>query len=369
MLNAAEEVVASPHVRRGTETAIMIVDHRLVAATKSQYCSSINRLAEWLKERYPENVTETTEVILPLSEAILLEYMGEITFHRTKKNADGSDMFVSNSTINSFRSALTDYYKQRRVQMDPATLLSLSDFTHGYRRKIGKLKQSGEMSLIEGKQPVTFDGYRFLAANAVKSTKDFKSSIFAHLYLLLCWNLMARSASVGAIMYAHISWVGDALQITIPTHKGDQEGANTYPRNLYANPLTPSICPVLSLAVYVFSQSFTRSGAHQSLFSENENNENRFGKWLALTIKNQASNLAIFGIMLIKIGTHSFRKGVASFLASCPDGPGAISIFLRAGWTLGAVQSRYLFAGQGGKSLIISYSAQSTHHSLFHFFI
>ena len=65
----------------------MIVDHRLVAATISHYCSSISRLAEWLQERYP------------LSEAILLEYMGEITFHRTKKNDDGSDMFVSNSTI------------------------------------------------------------------------------------------------------------------------------------------------------------------------------------------------------------------------------------------------------------------------------
>ena len=64
--------------------------------------------------------------------------------------------------------------------------------------------------------------------------------------------------------------------------------------------------------------------------------------------------------MLIKIGTHSFRKGVASFLASCPDGPGAISIFLRAGWTLGAVQSRYLFAGQGGKSPVISYYAHTT---------
>ena len=100
---------------------------------------------------------------------------------------------------------------------------------------------------------------------------------------------MARSASVGAIMYAHISWVGDALQITIPAHKGDQEGANTYPKNMYANPLTPYICSALSLAVYVFSQSFTRSWAHQSLFCENENNENRFGRLLAVTIKNPAS--------------------------------------------------------------------------------
>ena len=86
MLDAAEEVVTSPIVRRGTETAIMIVDHRLVAATKSQYCSSINRLAEWLKERYPENVTETTEVILPLSEAILLGSMESDFSHVLKKN-------------------------------------------------------------------------------------------------------------------------------------------------------------------------------------------------------------------------------------------------------------------------------------------
>ena len=53
---------------------------------------------------------------------------------------------------------------------------------------------------------------------------------------------MARSASVGAIMYAHISWVGGALQITIPAHKGDQEGANTYPKNMYANPYIYMFC-------------------------------------------------------------------------------------------------------------------------------
>ena len=79
------------------------------------------------------------------------------------------------------------------------------------------------MSLVEGKQPVTFDGYRFLALNAIQARKDFSSSIFAQLFLLTCWNLMARSVFVGSIMFAHMSWVGDALQITIPLHKGDQD--------------------------------------------------------------------------------------------------------------------------------------------------
>ena len=226
---------------------------------------------------------------------------------------------------------------------------SVEDFLGGYKRKIGQLQLSGVMSLVEGKQPVTFDGYRFLALNAVQARKDFSSSIFAHLFLLICWNLMARSVSVGSIMYAHMSWAGDALQITIPVHKGDQEGNNSYPRNVYANPLDPTICPILSLAVYVFCKSFMRTGARMTLFNDNENNENRFSKWLGSTCKDQENNLVSFGIMIMKIGTHSFRKGVASFLASCPDGPNAISIFLRAGWSLGAVQSRYIFAGQGGK--------------------
>ena len=89
---------------------------------------------------------------------------------------------------------------------------SVEDFLGGYKRKIGQLKLSGVMSLVEGKQPVTFDGYRFLALNAIQARKDFSSSIFAQLFLLTCWNLMARSIFVGSIMFAHMLWVGDALR-------------------------------------------------------------------------------------------------------------------------------------------------------------
>ena len=52
---------------------------------------------------------------------------------------------------------------------------------------------------------MTFDGYRFLAMNAVKARKDFTSSIFAHLFLLICWNLMARSVAVGSLLSLNIN--------------------------------------------------------------------------------------------------------------------------------------------------------------------
>jgi hypothetical protein len=54
------------------------------------------------------------------------------------------------------------------------------------------------------------------------------------------------------------------------------------------------------------------------------------------------------GIDTSMIGSHSFRKGIASFLSGTPGGSTAISIYLRAGWSLGPVQSRYVLEGEGG---------------------
>lgn len=53
----------------------------------------------------------------------------------------------------------------------------------------------------------------------------------------------------------------------------------------------------------------------------------------------------------MEIGTHSFRKGIASFLSCLTGGPSAIAIYLRAGWSLGAVTARYIFEGGGGDQL------------------
>lgn len=75
--------------------------------------------------------------------------------------------------------------------------------------------------------------------------------------------------------------------------------------------------------------------------------EGRFSKWLTSAIESVA-HLAIAGLIAFEIGTNSFRKGVATYVAGSPAGPSAISIYLRAGWSLGAVTSRYIFAGQGG---------------------
>jgi hypothetical protein len=39
------------------------------------------------------------------------------------------------------------------------------------------------MALIEGKQPMSFKGFKFLATKALKQKTDLNLAIFSHLYL------------------------------------------------------------------------------------------------------------------------------------------------------------------------------------------
>jgi hypothetical protein len=46
--------------------------------------------------------------------------------------------------------------------------------------------------------------------------------------------------------------------------------------------------------------------------------------------------------------THSFRKGIATYCSGFIGGPSVIAIILRAGWSLGQVQDRYITYSDGG---------------------
>jgi hypothetical protein len=111
----------------------------------------------------------------------------------------------------------------------------------------------------------------------------------------------------------------------------------------------PEICPILTLAVYVFAKGMQRDGSNM-LFGENS--EKRFSQWLHNVCSSNEQEILNMGVYISEIGTHSFRKGVSTYLGSQPGGPSPISVFLRAGWSLGRVQSRYIFENEGGDQFV-----------------
>ena len=83
------------------------------------------------------------------------------------------------------------------------------------------------------------------------------------------------------------------------------------------------------------------------------NQEARFGAWLHQLFRNLSEDeLLQVGMHGDDAGTHSIRKGVSTFVSTCPGGPPITSVFLRAGWSLGNVAQRYLHEGQGGDQFV-----------------
>ena len=83
-----------------------------------------------------------------------------------------------------------------------------------------------------------------------------------------------------------------------------------------------------------------------------------FSKWLSAAL----SEVDLLGASENDFGTHSFRKGIASYCAGMLDGPPVVSIFLRAGWSLGQVQDRYFHYVPGGDQLIARLACGLNYH-------
>ena len=51
-----------------------------------------------------------------------------------------------------------------------------------YERLVAELKQNGEMSMKEGKSPLSFEGYRFIAKTAISQPRDYMLGSFRKMY-------------------------------------------------------------------------------------------------------------------------------------------------------------------------------------------
>lgn len=161
-------------------------------------------------------------------------------------------------------------------------------------------------------------------------------SRFLHLFLLLCWNLIARSDTTGHLRFEFISWDTDHMSIKVPKTKADQTGEAGFPKSVFANPETASLCPFTALGIHIFTNMCPTNGRifQASIFK-------------AIGPAFRALLQVVLPSLLPDLdpedhGTHSFRKGAATFGSGFPGGPNLIAIVLRANWSIGAVKDRYV---------------------------
>jgi hypothetical protein len=310
-------------------------------ATKALYASKMATMKAWFRA-HPElgAITADGELVVPVSKDSLIAFLGAVTDYEEAAggSADSSagqkrKKPLALSTVQGYGSALKAYLNEQGCKLSADVEIELSRFVGGYKRATAQYKKEGILEPTEGKDHLTLMGYRLLCQKFLKlhpttrgasdgSSQEpegqWYAGIFAHAFLCLMWNLIDRSVTVADILLEHISWQDDSLVVTIPMHKGDQEGSRCNSKHVYANPTQPEICPILALALHAFTHSQNKSA---QLF-EGTFQETRFSHLFQklLTVLNEEDK-RVLGAVSGNFGTHSSRKGAPSYALSLVDGP------------------------------------------------
>ena len=145
----------------------------------------------------------------------------------------------------------------------------------------------------------------------------------------------------------HLEWQDDSFRVFFGSMKNDTCGTDSnQARHIFANPVEPVMCPVLSLALY-----FLAFGVALPKANETEDNVplfpgasqyNRYTKQLKKVLKDNHDEVTKIGIVPKYVCTHSFRKGATTYASigstACPS---SASIQIRGGWSMGQIQNRY----------------------------
>mmetsp|Transcript_10732 Transcript_10732/g.9666 ORF Transcript_10732/g.9666 Transcript_10732/m.9666 type:complete len:273 (+) Transcript_10732:48-866(+) len=232
-------------------TAKDVADARIVNSTKVTYKSKLNQFYIWLKSNnHHDYIIESTKTInIPIPDDIILSFMGDIKTHSNGK-------FKVSSTIGGYWNSIESLHMSASVPISNTLLVEKKKFNAGMKRLIANDKQSGLMSNTEGKSPLDFTAYKLLAMKTLNIQRSYEStSPFSHLYLVLQWNIMKRSASVADCNFNNILWSDDCLIVKIFKEKNNQDGDKNkcIDIHVYANPTCPAICPVLALGLHVLT--------------------------------------------------------------------------------------------------------------------
>ena len=184
---------------------------------------------------------------------IILETVDFTTFSHyvtTRKAKNGN--LLSKSAYGGIHSYIMYLHKITGHDIPHDFTRFINQFNRGMKRKVTEEKMSLGRSLEEGKKGMSFEVYKLMCSKFIEM--DTEDAVFAHLFLILQWNLMARSSNMTKLQIGHIEWRNDCLVFFFGKTKNDQIGGKSdSPWHVYSNPFEPCICPVLALAKYIFS--------------------------------------------------------------------------------------------------------------------
>ena len=139
----------------------------------------------------------------------------------------------------------------------------IEKFLESYKKETVIAKQEGNVAEKDADQ-IPFALYQLIGKWAVEM-----GNAFTWAFMLCQWNCMARSASTDPLGIHNLSPGTDSFKITYDNSKTDGSGERVSPKNIYANPFAPHICPATALGIWLCIRNETFKAENDSIFLEN----------------------------------------------------------------------------------------------------
>jgi len=338
-----------------------VMGKHLSVGSKKNYNSCIGKM----KDRLTEEETATYLnaegwLVRPLHHETAARILHECQLRNIE---EGSDDMKSQSTASQYSSAmkywhkessrLRDFTRDEPIVISPDLVSYLATYATGRRRITADSRAIGEETeASEGRLPIDFSEYKSFARCALAFGVNPRDARLYHGYLILCWNLIARSSTVADLLWNNIGCLNDCITVLYEKGKTNQDGLNKVPWHIYANPDDPLICAVLALGLKLCTETDAFGDIPFKVFPASSS-DTSFSSWMKFTAEALYKDPEVLlGVPADRIGTHSLRKGAATYINGLNDGPNPDAIKLRMEHKLGGCDYRYIFRGAGNDMVV-----------------
>jgi hypothetical protein len=334
--------------------------NRHSSRTRSTYQIYQKQFSTFCENNYPDLLQVTTnQDAITIDSVVRMEtvtYQVVERFLCSARNAHDASKYLSFRALSTARAAIKDLYFQAKQPTPDWWDVELPALFKGMRKSQATDRQQG-LEDDEAKSPLSFTLFSWLMKHLMlcvgHNRNNARNAPLHHLFTLFSWNLICRGDNTESITLNHLGWAQDALTVRFSKMKNDQSGERAAGdvKHVYANPFTPWLCPVLSLALYFVS--FPRADGI-SLFPGGHQKERVLAAMKSSLESDEGQHmLQSVGKSAREFGNHSFRKGATTYCTSgSVGGPSSFSVLLRGGWTIGGVIARYIKQDAAGDQFV-----------------
>ena len=277
-------------------------------STKKVYASSLKKFRNFLlKIGDPHNAVDGNGIHANrLTARCVTDFLSEMEVQES-----------SYTRVCAFSSAIKYLHEAQGISVPDSTAAAISKVRKEVLHDVSKQRQNGARAHVGG-NPLPFEAYKALCSEILHTCTSTRCTrfVFGHTYLIMNWNLCCRSDIMQSINLNDLVVRRDACEVSVPNTTKTQPGAahaTKHVCNIFANPVTPEICPILSLGIYFavnecnVAHDSSGSVQYPQLFPGSQQSS-RFSQFLKRTL---ASVVTRDGSLpaVSTIGTASIRKG------------------------------------------------------------